>query len=533
MIRERTDPLGSAVTNDEEVPATSQRLWESLPGMLSWLVVLSPIWVTMISPAMGLAVVVLATIYFFIRASLYGPRALTNRMKLLTTGNEDWLAKLKQTQEENGLSWRSDEILDWRACRVTLLIRAYRERNVAMLRATLQSVVDSNWPRVDSNWPREDGELGNVEVLFATEADDPFTPPIVDQLAAEFAGRLAVRQVKHPEEPGTLPGPSTAMNYVGRALYREAVREGFSPRHWIVADFDADTLFHSQYLPCLVYHYVTDPSRDKRAYQPVVLFTTDYWKAPLHSRLSAIGSSVLTLGWIRSKPEIAFTGAAASLAAIHAAGYWPTNSHSQDSGIEMRFRMLYGRSFRVKGMPVPLWVYPVMPMGPQTTWKERALTYWRSYQALFRQSARWREGPMDEFVEASSRGYVWIALQRLWNGLERDTLTILPSYGLLAVMVLANPLRLGDAVAVVKLAETVGFTAVSLLGLVVFWKVLGTREFIRGRDRRPARRLLELFFFWCVISLYVPLFTSVAGLKTSTAYALGKRPRGHFMPTPK
>ena len=526
MIRERTGPLESTAAIEEEAPAAGQRLWESLPGILSWIVVLSPIWVTLISPTMGLTLVVLATIYFSVRASLYGPRALINRVKLLAAGNEDWLAKLKQTQDESEANWRSAEVVDWRSCRITLLIRAYRERNVGMLRATLQSVVDSNWPR-------EDGELTNVEVLFATEADDPFTPAIVDRLAMEFAGQLKVRQIKHPEEPGTLPGPSTAMNYVGRALYREAVREGFSPRRWIVADFDADTLFHPQYLPCLVYNYVTDQNRDRRAYQPVVLFTTDYWKAPLHSRLSAIGTSVLTLGWIRSRPEIAFTGAAASLAAIQSVGFWPTNSHSQDSGIQVRFQMVYGRSFLVKGMPVPLWVYPVMPMGAQTTWKEKVRAYWHSYQALFRQSARWREGPLDEFVEASSRGYVWIALQRLWNGLERDTLTVLPGYGLIAVMALSNPLGLGDSIALFRSAETVGLTMVSFLGLAVFWKLLGTKELVLGGDGRPARRVLEIILFWCVFSFYVPIFTSLAGLKTSTAYALGKRPRGHFMPTPK
>lgn len=525
MIRERIAPLENAATIAEDVPATSQRLWEALPGIVSWLVVLSPIWVTLLSPAMGLALVVLATIYFSIRASIYGPKALINRVRLLTTGNDDWLERLRQTAGKDAVDWQGHGTLDWQSCRVTLLVRAYRERNIDMLRATIGTVADSNWPR-------EDGALKNVEVLFATEEDDPYTPPIVEQLAREFAGKVTVRQIRHPEEPGTLPGPSTAMNYVGRALYREAIREGLSPRKWIVADFDADTLFHPQYLPCLVYHYVTDPKRDKRAYQPVVLFTTDYWKAPLHSRLSAIGTSVLTLGWNR-KPEIAFTGAAASLAAIHAAGYWPTNSHSQDSGIEMRFRILHGRDFRVRGLPVPLWVYPVMPMGPQTTLKEKLRAYWRSYQALFRQSARWREGPLDEFIEASSRGYLGIALHRLWNGLERDTLTILPGYGLLAVMFLSDPLALGDALSTVKSAETVGLTLVSLLGLIVFWTVLSTREFILGEGGQPARRVLELFFFWAVLSIYVPLFTSVAGLKTSTAYALGKRPRGHFMPTPK
>lgn len=77
-----------------------------------------------------------------------------------------------------------------------------------------------------------------------------------------------------------------------------------------------------------------------------------------------------------------------------------------------------------------------------------------------------------------------------------------------------------------------GLTLVSLLGLVVFWAVLGTRELVPG-GKRFAGRFGELLLFWLVFSIHVPIFTAVAGLKTSTAYALGRRPRGHFVPMPK
>lgn len=527
MLRERTRPLESLQPAVRAERSASQAVWERVPGMVSWFVVLSPVWLTLLSPPLGLAVVALAAIYFTLRASYFGPRSLLARRRVLREVERDWLAELRELEAVGAYDWRSDEVLDWRACRVTLLIRAYRERNVEMLRDTLDSIVASNWPATD-------GTLRSVEVLFATEVDDPVTPPIVDQLAQEYAGRLAIRQIRHPEEPGTLPGPSTAMNYVGRMLYLEALREGFSPRHWIVADFDADTLFHPRYLPCLVYHYVTDVHRDKRAYQPAVQFTTDYWKAPLHSRLSALGASTLTLGWLH-KPEIAFTGTAASLDLLHRVDFWPTNSHSQDSGVEMRFRMRHGRDFRVIGLPVPLWVYPVMPMGEQSTRRHKLEAYWRSAKALFRQSARWREGPLDEFVEASVRGYPLLAIQKLLNGLERDTITLLPSYGLLLVIAVAGLVRAVDAqdeIALLKTIEWGAFSAVSLLGLAVFLTVLRTEVLMRV-TASPGRIALELLLFWLTFSIYVPIFTSAAGLKTSTAYALGKRPRGHFMPTPK
>lgn len=515
MLRDRLGQLEAVHTLPERLPGTADAVWERVPGVVSWLVALAPIWLTSMSPSLGLAMVTLATVYFAVRASLYGPRALINRRRVLAAREEDWLGHLETLHQD---------IPDWRACKVTLMIRAYREKNLKMLRDTLNSIAATNWPRVR-------GKLANLEVVFATEEDDPFTPPLVDRLSREFASRLAVRQIRHPEEPNTLPGPSTAMNFVGRVLYREAVRDGIDPRMWIVADFDADTLFDPQYVPCLVYHYVTDPNRDTRVYQPVVMFTTDYWKAPLHSRLSAIGTSVLTLGW-NKRPEIAFTGAAASLALLHSVGFWPTNSHSQDSGIELRLRMRYGRRFRVKGLPVPLWVYPVMPIGPQTTFEQKLRAYWRSYKALFRQSARWREGPLDEFVEASTRGRPLLAFQRLWNGLERDTLTLMPSYGMIVATALVGTEVLAFADNYLKPAAGVGLTFVSLLGLVVFWKMLGTPELVLG-ERKRGQRVRELLLFWLVFSIYVPIFTSLAGLKTSTAYALGKRPRGHFVPTPK
>ncbi len=515
MLRDRLGQMEAIQTHAERMPGAADTAWERVPGIVSWIVALAPIWLTLLSPSLGLAMVALATVYFAIRASLYGPRALINRRRVLEARQEDWLGRLEALRQD---------IPDWRSCRVTLMIRAYREKNLGMLRDTLESVAASNWPRVG-------GQLANLEVVFATEEDDPFTPPLVDRLSREFRGRLVVRQIRHPEEPNTLPGPSTAMNFVGRALHREAIRDGIDPRMWIVADFDADTLFDPQYLPCLVYHYVTDPDRDLRAYQPVVMFTTDYWNAPLHSRLSAIGTSVLTLGWNR-RPEIAFTGAAASLATLHSVEFWPTNSHSQDSGIELRLRMRYGRRFRVKGLPVPLWVYPVMPMGPQSTLAERFRAYWQSYKALFRQSARWREGPMDEFVEASARGRPVLAFQRLWNGLERDTLTLMPSYGMIVATALVGPEVLAFSDSYLRPAAGVGLTFVSLLGLVVFWKMLGTSELVPGGSKR-GRRVRELILFWLVFSIYVPIFTSLAGLKTSTAYALGKRPKGHFTPTPK
>ena len=75
-------------------------------------------------------------------------------------------------------------------------------------------------------------------------------------------------------------------------------------------------------------------------------------------------------------------------------------------------------------------------------------------------------------------------------------------------------------------------TIMTLVGLYVFWTMLSSPAIVTGRCS-TRRRLLELFLYYIVLPVYVPVITAVAGLKTSTAYALGKRPTGHYVPTPK
>jgi hypothetical protein len=491
----------------------AERVRESIPAVVAWAVVLAPLWLTYLNPIAGLLLVGSAMAFFIVRSTSFGIMGLVNRERVLRGLNQDWLAKIYA------------EKIPWQQYRVTFMIRAFRERNRVMLRQTLEAIYRANWPH-------DGARIHQVEVVFATEEDDPITPPIVEELAAEYRERMVVRQVIHPCEPDVLPGPSSAMHYVGRVLRQEAVRQRIDPRTWLIADLDADTILHPQYVPCLVYHHATDPHRNRRVYQPVVLFTTDYWKAPLHSRLSAAGLSVMTLGWNRW-PELAFTGAAASLHLLASVDFWPTNSHSQDSGIDLRFRMRYGSAYDVTGLPVTASVYPVMEQGPAHPLLQRIKRYWTSFCVLFRQSARWREGPLDEFIEAMRAGHVMLTLQRLWAGLERDTITLLTGVGFLAAKVVLdhswpyyyeiNPL---DNLAVFAM------TLVSLLGLAAFWSLLSTPAFVQP-TRSVWRTAGEMLLFWVLFTLYLPVLTSIAGLKTATAYALGKRPRGHYTPTPK
>jgi hypothetical protein len=489
-----------------------QRFYEAYPGLMAWLILTAPVWLSFIHPSVGLTVVACGFVIFVTKVFYYGVSALINRPWILRTSRQDWLTRLEAHRE-------------WRRLRVIFLVRAYRESNYGMLRASLQSIYDSNWPKDPT------GRLINVEVVYCTEENDPITPPLVRRLQAEFAGRLPVREIPHPDEPDVLPGPSSAMHWVGRVLYREALARGEDPWQVLIVDLDSDTRFHPNFLPALVTTFLEDPDRRFHLYQPVVLFTLEYWQAPLHSRLAALATSAHTVGWIR-RPEVAFTGAAGTLGLYATVDFWPTNSHSQDSGVEFRLRARYGARFRVVGIPVPVWVYPVMAIGDRSTLWARVRTYIRSFQTLFKQSARWREGPLDEFVEAARIGHIPLLLAKLWSGLERDLLTLIPGIGFSAAKLVDALLYPHYSVETMNWLVGLALTAVTLLGLGVYWSLLAVPEWV-GPGKPGWRGLRDMVLFWLVFPFYIPILTGIAGLRTSTAYLLGHRPRGHYVPTPK
>ena len=113
--------------------------------------------------------------------------------------------------------------------------------------------------------------------------------------------------------------------------------------------------------------------------------------------------------------------------------------------------------------------------------------------------------------------------------------TLMPAAGAIVVNLILRAAGLGSIGAgagATSLATSVLLSVVSVLGILSFGQVLLTRELVQ--DPQPAWRVgVEFVLFWLVFPFYVPVVTAIAGMKTSTAYLLGKRPRGHYDPTPK
>jgi hypothetical protein len=188
-----------------------------------------------------------------------------------------------------------------------------------------------------------------------------------------------------PLEPGVVVGKSSAMAYGGRWLYRELTSLGFDPAQVVVTDLDSDYRVHKQYFGYLTYKFVTDPNRFQRLYQPVPMFHNNLWECPLPVRLVAVGSTHIQM-WRHLTPErlISFSSYAVSLQTVHDVDYWATDAIPEDSRFYWKSFFRYSGQFRAEPLFIPIYGDAV-----------RARSYPRSLMQQYTQIRRWAWGVTD------------------------------------------------------------------------------------------------------------------------------------------
>jgi hypothetical protein len=397
-----------------------QRLLEMVPGIISWAIIIGPIWLSFSYPWLVAYFVLTFDFYWLCRAVWFAGAVIVAYRRTNRVLAEDWTARLMTLDRVDG---RREEILrhlvgpaqggrygmlgimtgraagrgardtlrrelelldtvtaldepmpDWRDYTHLALIPTYTEP-LDKLRDTVRALVEADWPiekKICAIITRETDEAGRANVAALRE---------------EFGS--AFDQFIHildPLEPGIVVGKSSAMAWGGRYLYRMLVRgQGMDPRRILVTDLDADYRVHRQYFTYLTWVHVTDPNRETQLYQPIPYFHNNLWQVPALQRLFAAVLTQLQM-WRSVLPEKlqSFGSYSTTLRLVHEVGYWATDAIPEDSRFYWKSYFKYGDRFRA----VPLF----MPIYGDAV---RARTYWRSMASQYLQARRWAWGVTD------------------------------------------------------------------------------------------------------------------------------------------
>ncbi len=398
-----------------------QRALEIAPGLISWLLILSPLILSFRFPAIVAVFVLTFDFYWLYKAIVLTGSVCVTFGRMRGTMAADWRARAMALADPAGRLADIDRIVPLVRARIDQLERdgwslaaigGRRElvrleaerRDLARLLATrpdlsadprrlfhvalvptytepFEKLYETVRALAEADYPRE-----QLMVAIITRETDLGGRQNVARLREMFGDRfLHFFHILDPLEPGIVVGKSSAMAYGGRWLYRELVDRGFDPATVVVTDLDSDYRVHPQYFGYLTYTFLTDPDRFRRLYQPIPMFHNNLWDTPLAVRLVAVGATHVQM-WRSLTPRklVSFSSYAVSLRTVQEVDYWATDAIPEDSRFYWKSFFRFSGEFRA----VPLFI----PMYGDAV---RARSYPRSLVEQYTQIRRWAWGITD------------------------------------------------------------------------------------------------------------------------------------------
>ncbi len=339
---------------------TNKRLVEMIPGLITWGFVLIMILMSFIAPIAVAYIVVFYCIYFVYEAISLVILMMISSRKVKRVMDTNWIEELDKLHED----------IDWHDIYQAIMI-PYANEGIEVLRPTIQCIVDGNYPK--------ERKL----LLLATEERLEKGYEIAQQLKEEFKEHfLDIIITRHRIVAGEIIGKASNENYAAQELYKYIMEHEIDPKHVLVTSCDSDGRQHAQYMARLTYCFLTEPDREKRIYQPLLMFFNNIWQVSFISRMIATFSIQWQLG-IALKPHRSqnFAIYALCLDTLHKVNYWSPDIIPEDERIFWETIMYYGKDLKIVHLYIPISLDAVKAKG-----------YIRSLKEQYVQIRRWAWG---------------------------------------------------------------------------------------------------------------------------------------------
>ena len=383
--------------NNIEIPLKTEktlhyRLFEILPGVLTWTVLTAPFWLSMISARITALLIIAFFLVWFTRALAMNIRVLQGYSAMKKSEKYDWPLMLQELEnlpttldvQRSVPKWHQANIDRVRSSENRLkpsdlihavIIATYNESRET-LEPTIKAVLDSHIDHKNTVLVIAFEERGGVEV--ERQAKD-----LIKDYQNYFMHAFAC---KHPD--GLLHevrGKGGNITFAGRELARWVEQKGIDPLNVVVTTLDSDNRPHPNYLPALSYTYCLTPDPMYKSFQPIPIFTNNIWDAPAPMRVIATGNSFwMVIQALRPHILRNFAAHAQSLAALIKTDFWSTRTIVEDG------HQFWRTYFRLDGKHE---VYPIfLPIYQDAV---LSTTYRKTLVAQFVQLRRWAWGASD------------------------------------------------------------------------------------------------------------------------------------------
>ncbi len=340
------------------------RSFEILPGFLSWLTILSVIFLSWAKPVWIAFFIISFDIYWLLKTLYFSFHLRASYKRMRRYLKIDWLKKLSKSKR-NRKNWRDIYHL--------VILPMYKE-GPEIVRSTIESLVKADYPKEKM-----------LVVLTVEERAGKQTHDFVYQIREEFKDCFFKFLVTiHPKDiPGELAGKGSNETWAARQAKKIIIDPLKIPyENIIVSSFDIDTRVYPQYFARLTYCYLRVSNPTHCSFQPIPIYSNNIWQAPAISRVVATSGTFWHMTQ-QERPErmATFSSHSMSFKSLVEMDFWNVKNVSEDSRIFWKSLLFYDGQYQV----VPLY-YPVSMDA------NLAESLWQTMLNVYKQQRRWGWG---------------------------------------------------------------------------------------------------------------------------------------------
>jgi hypothetical protein len=367
------------------------RFFEILPGSLTYLLLLTPILLSLINVTLAALFILIYILIYFARAVAFDIRILAGYRLLRAYEKLDWPVLLAEVQagkvsnkDIDRPRWHLDNlsrlltqpsIVKPNDQLQAVIVALYKESR-AVLEPTIKALVDARFDTKKIILIIAYEERGGVE---AKELANDLIGKYKDHFYfAEAAG--------HPSNiPGEVVGKGGNITFAGRQLQVYLDKQHIDPMRVMVTTLDADNRPAKDYFSGLSYLFALSPDPLRVSYQPLPMFTNNIWDVPAPMRAIAAGNNFFYL-MLTQRPHLQrnFSAHAQSMRALIDMDFWSVRTIVEDGHQFWRSYFFYNGDYRVYPLAIPVYQDAVLAKG-----------YVRTLKAQFVQLRRWTYGASD------------------------------------------------------------------------------------------------------------------------------------------
>jgi len=378
-----------------------QRLFEILPGLVSWSIILGMLGLSFLKPIIAAVIIIAFDLYWFLKLIYLTIFLVISYGRLSIEKETNWMERVGKVDNIDSFIAELS---------VRAVSSSFKEKlSLLFARKTLEKI-----KRHGAVLPPSENVHHLVIIPIATETRDIVEPGIqsikdstfpserilvvltVEERSREEVKRdvYAIRDAHKKDfldlivnvHKDGIPGEARVKGANATSAAKVAAAylssNGISFENVVVSCFDSDTVVHREYFACLTYSFITCPERTRASFQPIPVYYNNIWDVPGFARVLETGSSFFQL-IEATNPEkmVTFSSHSMSFKALVETGYWPVDMISDDSAIFWKSYIKFNGAYKV----VPMYTTVSMDIVAAKTW-------WKTIVNEYKQKRRWAWG---------------------------------------------------------------------------------------------------------------------------------------------